>query len=69
MIIEFYRRFVKSHMNNLTHSIIILVVFCISIYNLSCQNGDNQLWLSLLMLTLGLITPTPGDVVKQHQTT
>lgn len=64
LIVDVYKRFVRNHMNKVTHSIIILIVFCVSIYNLSCSKGDNQLWFSLLMLTLGLISPTPTDTVN-----
>jgi hypothetical protein len=41
------------------HAIIILIVVSISLYNLTFQIGDVQLWRDLLLFTFGLVIPTP----------
>src|SRR6266516_479098 len=46
------------------HSIVILIVVCMSLYNLSVQSGDQQLWRDLLLFTFGLVIPTPQSKTK-----
>lgn len=43
------------------HAIIILVVVSISLYNLTFQTGDTQLWRDLLLFTFGLVIPAPQN--------
>ena len=35
-----------------------------SLYNLSVQSGDQQLWRDLLLFTFGLVIPTPQSKTK-----
>lgn len=52
----------KDKLNySLFHALIILIVVCISLYNLTMETGDQQLWRDLLMFTFGLVIPTPNS--------
>ncbi len=39
--------------------IIVYVVICISLANLSLEKGDSQLWTSLLSTCIGILLPSP----------
>ena len=39
--------------------IIILLVVCFSIYNLTYPKGDTNMWIALLSSSLGYVLPNP----------
>ena len=39
--------------------IIILIVVCVSIYNLTLNSGDTSMWTALLSSSIGYILPNP----------
>lgn len=41
------------------HSLIIVIVVCMSLYNLTFNQGDGQLWRDLLLFSFGLVLPIP----------
>lgn len=40
-------------------SIVILIIICISAYNLTINTGDTNLWTALLSSSLGYVLPNP----------
>jgi high-affinity K+ transport system ATPase subunit B len=66
LIIEGFKKFFSEKINyTFFHAIIILIVVCMSLYNLSFHpQTDKQLWRDLLLFTFGLIIPTPQEKPK-----
>lgn len=40
-------------------SLVILIIICISAYNLTINKGDTNLWTALLSSSLGYVLPNP----------
>ena len=40
-------------------SIVILLIICVSAYNLTINSGDSNLWTALLSSSLGYVLPNP----------
>ena len=40
-------------------SLIILIIICVSAYNLTVNKGDSNLWTALLSSALGYVLPNP----------
>ena len=59
--------FLKPNINSIVHSVIILMVVCVSLYNLSVRQGDNQFWRDVLMFSFGLVIPTPSSAVRAEK--
>lgn len=53
-----FKNYFSEKMNySLYSSIVTLIVVCVSLYNLSQQTGDQQLWRDLLLFAFGLVIP------------
>jgi hypothetical protein len=52
----------KNQINySFIHSLIILFVVMVCLYNLTIQQTDGQMWEKLLLFSFGLIIPTPNN--------
>ena len=68
LIAEAYKKYIAENMNySFIHSIVILVVVCMSLYNLTIQKGDVQLWRDLLLFSFGLVIPTPKKNINTNE--
>ena len=64
-MIEGLKKILSSQMNySFVHSLIILVVVTICLYNLTITAKDSQMWEKLLLFTFGLIIPMPNSDKK-----
>ena len=61
----FGRRMPKSEAVFFSQTIIIYIVILTCIINLSCDNGNSNLWTALLSSSLGYILPNPS--LKTHR--
>ena len=48
-------------------SVVILIIICVSAYNLSLQKGDANLWTALLSSSLGYVLPNPKLKYSQEK--
>ena len=48
-------------------SAVILIIICVSAYNLSVQKGDTNLWTALLSSSLGYVLPNPKLKYSQEK--
>ena len=53
----------KSLIKFVCQTIILYIIICISIINLSINNGDSSIWLSLLSFCIGIIQ-NPPKIIK-----
>ena len=47
--------------------IVILIVICVSIFNLTFNTGDQNLWIALLSSNIGYLLPNPKLKLKQNE--
>ena len=62
---EGFKNYISNSINyNLFTAIVLLMVICASLYNLTHQVGDQQLWRDLLLLSFGIAIPSQSNKQK-----
>lgn len=65
LMVEGLKKVLANQMNYpFVHSLLILVVVTICLYNLTITSKDSQMWEKLLLFTFGMIIPMPKDEKK-----
>ena len=49
----------KDLIKFISQTILLYIIICVSVLNLSLKNGDSNVWISLLSFSLGVIQNAP----------